>query len=252
MDLKLKGKVALVTGAGSQTGFGKGIAITLAREGCSVACGARHIEGAQKTAAEIKAMGQEAIAVQADIRNSQEVRRMVKIVMDRFGKIDILVNNAGAGSPPKPFVETTEEEWDNDIATNLKGMLNCTKAVLDHMISRKQGKIINISSFGGRNGGPHSTVYCAAKAGEINFTRGLASEVAALGINVNCIAAGVGRTNFVRNAPPGAIDALAETIPVKRTTTPEDIAGAVAYLASDNSSDLVGQTIAVDGGLTMV
>jgi 3-oxoacyl-[acyl-carrier protein] reductase len=250
MDLGLEGKVALVTGSGSQIGFGKAIALTLAKEGCDVITNALHIEGAQKTADEIIALGRKSIAITADISKSDEVKNMVERTIKEFGKIDILVNNAGAGSPPKPFIETTEEEWDRDIDINLKGMLNCTKAVLPHMIAHKQGKIINISSMGGKNGGPDATVYCAAKAAEINFTRGLAIEVAALGINVNCVAPGVGLTNFVRNAPPGALDGLKEKIPVKRTTTPEDIAGAVAYLASDISSDVVGQTLSVDGGLT--
>ncbi|OGO08082.1 MAG: hypothetical protein A2Y92_03140, partial [Chloroflexi bacterium RBG_13_57_8] len=174
----------------------------------------------------------------------------VEKTLKKFGKIDILVNNAGAGSPPKPFIETTEDEWDRDISINLKGMLNCTKAVLPHMIERKRGKIINISSMGGKNGGPNSTVYCAAKAAEINFTKGLAIEVAPLGIIVNSVAPGVGLTNFVKNAPPGALDGFIEKIPAGRTTTPEDIAGAVAYFASDISSDVVGQTLSVDGGLT--
>jgi 3-oxoacyl-[acyl-carrier protein] reductase len=250
MDLGLKGKVALVTGAGSQIGFGKAIALTLAKEGCDVVVNALHIEGAQKTADEITALGRKSMAIIADISKKDEVKDMVAGTIKEFGKIDILVNNAGAGSPPKPFIETTEEEWDRDIDVNLKGMLNCTKAVLPHMIARKQGKIINVSSMGGKTGGADATVYCAAKAAEINFTKGLAAEVAALGISVNCVAPGVGLTNFVRNAPPGALDHLKEKIPIKRTTTPEDIAGAVAYLASDISSDVVGQTLSVDGGLT--
>lgn len=251
MDLGLKGKVALVTGAGSQIGFGKAIALTLAREGCeAVAVNDIDLEGVQKTAEAIEKLGRKSIAIQADISKSQEVKVMVQKVLDTFGKIDILVNNAGAGSPPKPFIETTEEEWDRDIAVNFKGMLNCTKAVLPHMISRRQGKIINITSLGGKTGGPNATVYSAAKAAEISFTRGLAIEVAPFGINVNSVAPGVGLTNFVRNAPPGALDSLIEKIPLKRTTTPDDIAGAVAYLASDISSDVVGQTLSVDGGLT--
>jgi 3-oxoacyl-[acyl-carrier protein] reductase len=250
MDLGLKGKVAIVTGAGSQIGFGKAIALTLAKEGCDVVVNALHIEGAQKTADEISALGRKSIAIAADISKSNEVKDMMARTIEEFGKIDILVNNAGAGSPPKPFIETTEEEWDRDININLKGMLICTKAVLSHMVTRKQGKIINISSMGGKTGGPDATVYCAAKAAEMSFTKGLAAEVAGLGIIVNCIAPGVGLTNFVRNAPPGALDGLIEKIPLGRTTTPEDIAAAVAYLASDVSSDVVGQTLSVDGGLT--
>ncbi|MDD5701929.1 MAG: SDR family NAD(P)-dependent oxidoreductase [Dehalococcoidales bacterium] len=251
MDLGLTGKVALVTGAGSQIGFGKAIAVTLAREGCDLVLGDIDLEGARQTAEIIVNLGRRAIAVKADITRSAEVKDMVKAAIDQFGRIDILVNNAGSGTPPKLFVETTEEEWDYNIDLNLKGMLRCTKAVLEHMVPRKSGKIINISSLGAKTGGDHSTVYSAAKAGIVSFTKGLATEVAPLGINVNCIAPGVGLTNFVRNAPRDVIDELINKTPSRKTATPQDIANAVAYLASDVSIDIVGQTISVDGGLTM-
>jgi len=250
MDLGLTGKVALVTGAGSQIGFGKAIAVTLAREGCDLILGDIDLEGARQTAEIIINMGRRTIAVKADITRSAEVKEMVKAAIDNFGRIDILVNNAGSGTPPKLFIETTEEEWDYNIDLNLKGMLRCTKAVLEYMVPRKSGKIINISSLGAKTGGDHATVYSAAKAGIVSFTKGLATEVAPLGINVNCIAPGVGLTNFVRNAPREVIDELINKTPSRKTATPQDIANAVAYLASDVSIDIVGQTISVDGGLT--
>ncbi len=250
MDLGLTGKVALVTGAGSQIGFGKAIAVTLAREGCDLILGDIDLEGARQTAEIIINLGRQAIAVKADITRSAEVKDMVKTAINKFGRIDILVNNAGSGTPPKLFIETTEEEWDYNIDLNLKGMLRCTKAVLEYMVPRKSGKIINISSLGAKTGGDHATVYSAAKAGIVSFTKGLATEVAPLGINVNCIAPGVGLTNFVRNAPREVIDELINKTPSRKTATPQDIANAVAYLASDVSIDIVGQTISVDGGLT--
>jgi NAD(P)-dependent dehydrogenase (short-subunit alcohol dehydrogenase family) len=153
MDLGLKGKVALVTGAGSQIGFGKGIVMTLARDGCNIIASDVNLEGAKQTASEVNALGCRAIAIKADITNSAEVNNMVDAAMAEFGKIDILVNNAGAGTPPKPFVETTTADWDANININLRGVLNCTKAVLGHMISQKSGKIINVSSFCAKSGG---------------------------------------------------------------------------------------------------
>lgn len=250
MDFGLSGRVAVVTGAGSQIGFGKAIALTLAREGCNLVVVDKDIQGAEQTAKEIKDLGREVIAVKADITITKEVTDMVNIAFSKFGKIDILVNNAGAGTPPKPFIETTEEEWDSNINLNLKGMLRCTKAVLNHMVLRKSGKIINLSSLGAKTGGDHATVYSAAKAGVMSFTKGLATEVAPYGINVNCIAPGVGLTNFVKDAPRDVLDELIRKTPSRRTSTPQDIANAVTYLASDVSIDVVGQTLSVDGGLT--
>jgi 2-hydroxycyclohexanecarboxyl-CoA dehydrogenase len=251
MDFGLKGKLAIVTGAGSQIGFGKAIALSLAKEGCDLVVADIDIEGAKQTADEIRNLGRESIAIKTDITITREVNEMVKTALAKFGKIDILVNNAGAGTPPKPFIESTEEEWDTNINLNLKGMLRCTKAVLGHMVSRRTGKIVNMSSLGAKNGGEHVIVYSAAKAGVISFTKGLAIEVAPMGINVNCIAPGVGLTNFIKSAPKEIIDDLIKKTPGRRTSTPQDIANAVVYLASDVSIDVVGQTLSVDGGLTM-
>jgi len=251
MDLGLKNKVALVTGVGSQIGYGRGIAMTLAKEGCDIIANDVDLKGAQKTAAEVASLGRKAIAMRADVSSSAEVNKMVEAALAQFGKIDILVNNAGASTPPKPFIEKTEADWDRDININLKGVLICTKAVLGHMISRKSGKIINISSNGAKTGGAMVAVYCAAKAGVMVFTKSLAAELAPLGINVNSVAPGQGNTGFALQAPPGLIEKLLTMIPLGRSTTPQDIGNMVAFLASDVSSDIVGQTFSVDGGLTM-
>jgi NAD(P)-dependent dehydrogenase (short-subunit alcohol dehydrogenase family) len=251
MDLGLRGKVALVTGAGSQIGYGKGIAMTLAKEGCDIVAADIDLAGAEQTAAEVRALGRKAMAIKADVASHAEVSDMVKAALAEFGKIDILVNNAGAACPPKPFVETAEADWDKEININLKGTLNCTKAVLDQMIAQKSGKIISIASTVAKTGGAIMTVYGAAKAGVSVFTKGLAAEVAALGVNVNCIAPGPGNTGFTSLAPPGFLEKIVETIPAKKFTTPQDIGNAVAFLASDVASDIVGQTLSVDGGMTM-
>ena len=251
MDLRLHGRVALVTGAGSQVGFGKGIVMILAKEGCDIIAADLDIKGAEQTAAEVKALGRKALAVKADVVKSAEVKEMVKTGLKHFGKIDILINNAGVGTPPKPFIDTNEEEWALNINVNLYGVLNCTKAVLEGMVARKSGKIINIASSVAKTGGINNTVYGAAKAGVAVFTKGLAFELAASGIHVNCIAPGPGNTGFVKNAPPGFLDFVMKMIPLGKMTTPDDIGSLAAFLASDISSDITGQVFSVDGGMTM-
>jgi 3-oxoacyl-[acyl-carrier protein] reductase len=253
MDLGLRSKVALVTGAGSQIGMGKAICVTLAKEGCDIVAADIDLEGAKKTVADIIALGRKAIAVKADITSPSEVNEMVKVALEQFGKIDILVNNAGAIAAPKPFIESTAEEWDKDININYRGTLNCTKAVLRHMLSRKSGKIINISSIGGRAGSAHAAVYNGAKAAVIGFTKSLAAGVAASGINVNSVAPGLVISNFAGGSPsPTMVERAKESIPVKRITETQDIANMVVFLASDVSKNIVGQTIGVDGGQCMI
>jgi 3-oxoacyl-[acyl-carrier protein] reductase len=253
MDLGLKGKVALVTGAGSQIGFGKAIALTLAKEGCDIIAGDIDLEGAKQTAAEVEALGCKAMAIKADITNRAEVDEMAKAALEKFGKIDILVNNAGATLKPVPFAETPEEWWEADLNINLRGVLNCTKAIINHMIERKYGKIINVSSAVVRMGMPGAAVYTAAKSGVMGFTRVLASEVAPLGINVNSVAPGGADTGFTRHSqiPHEEVERFATMVPVRRLTVPQDIANMVTFLASDVASDIAGQIFSVDGGLTM-
>jgi NAD(P)-dependent dehydrogenase (short-subunit alcohol dehydrogenase family) len=253
MDLKLQKKVAIVTGAGSQKGFGKATALTLAQEGCYIVVIDKDVEGVNLTAAEIKASGGKVIAAGVDVTKSAEVDAIIARTLSEFGKIDILVNIAGATTPPKLFVDKSEEEWDRDLDLNLKGTLYCIKAVLPHMLSRKSGKIITIASVNVKKGFPTTSIYAASKAGIVGFTQVLANEVAASGINVNCIAPGLGLTNFgAGGGPPGGLEAVIKSIPNKRTTTPQDIANTVAFLVSDVSSDILGQTISVDGGESII
>ena len=253
MDLNLQNKVAIVTGAGSQKGFGKTTAITLAKEGCDVVVIDKDLEGVEQTAAEIEPLGRKVIAARVDVTHSNEVNAVVEQTLQEFKKIDVLANIAGATTPPKLFIDKTEAEWDSDLNLNLKGTLYCVKAVLPHMLSRKSGKIIMVASVNVLKGFPTTSTYAAAKTGIVGFSRVLANEVASSGINVNCIAPGLGLTNFsAGGGPPGGFDAIIQTIPIKRTTTPQDIANTVAFLVSDVSSDIVGQTIFVDGGESIV
>jgi len=253
MDLGLKDKVALVTGAGSQKGFGKTTALTLAKEGCDIIVADIDLEGANKTATEIRALGRRAVAFKMDITNSVEVNQVANSALSEFGKIDILAAIAGATTSPKFFIDKSEAEWDKDIDLNLKGVLNCCKAILPQMLSRKSGKIITVASVNIRKGFPTTSIYAAAKCGVVGFTQVLANETASSGINVNCIAPGLGLTNFgVGGPPPGGLEPIIQGIPNKRTTTPQDIANLVAFLASDVSSDIVGQTIGVDGGTSII
>lgn len=254
MDLGLKGKVALVTGAGSPIGFGKAIALTLAKEGCDIICNDINLEDAKQTAGEVEALERRALAVKADVTKSAEVNDMVKTALEKFGKIDILVNNAGATPPHVPFVQQEEADWDKCINVNLKSQFICAKAVLPNMLERKSGKIVNISSGGAKICPPLGESYVAAKAGVIAFTKSLAVEVIPSGINVNSIAPGWAQTNLGKEyaPPPEAKEAMIKNLlaitPIGRATLPQDIADMVAFLASDAASDVVGQTIGVDGG----
>lgn len=240
MDLGLRDKVALVTGAGSQIGYGKGIALTLAREGCNIIAADIDLEGAKKTAAEVEALGPKAMAVKADVTNRAEVDDMVKAALDRFCQIDILVNNAGGSSPLRPFVEMTKADWDLDINVNLYGQMNVAQAVLPHMMSRNYGRIIN---FTGGRGIPNISIYGAAKAGIIAFTEALAREVASSGVIVNGIGPGLGETGLVQKAPAAFLEENRQRSALKRLCTPDDVGPAVAFLASDLCSYMVGQFI---------
>jgi NAD(P)-dependent dehydrogenase (short-subunit alcohol dehydrogenase family) len=249
MDLKLEDKVAIITGTGSQIGFGRGIALTLAKEGCYIVSVDMDLAGAKQTAGDVQKLGRKALAFKADITNRAEIDAVVKGALAEFGKIDILVNCAGRASGLRPFVTMSEDQWDMDIDTNLKGTMNFTRAVLPHMLEKQYGKIVNFSTHAAHQptGLAGSTAYVAAKAGTVMFSKTLAGEVGASGINVNIIAPGPGNTNFHRASGSDPhmsqiVDTLAKA---GKTTTPEDIANAVAFLVSDVSGKLTGQVLEV-------
>ena len=250
MDLGLKEKVALVTGAGSPIGFGRAISLTLAKEGCNIVVNDIDSDSADETAEQIKALGCKAVSITADITRSDEVRKMIDKALDEFGKIDILVNNAGGCTPPKPFMDMTEKEWGFDINVNLMGVLYCTRAVLPGMIERKYGKVISLISGAGLNGGAMTAVYSAAKGGIYSFSMAIAKEMGPHGINVNCVSPGPAITGFAKNAPPGMLEQFAKSIPIGRLTEQQDVANTVAFLASDVSADIVGQAILVTGNVS--
>ncbi len=249
MDLKLKGKIALVTGTGSQIGFGRGIAVKLAEEGCDVICADIDFAGAQKTAAAVKALGRKSLALKVDITDKAGVDAAFKKAFEHFKHIDILVNCAGRASGIRPFVEMTQEMWDIDININLRGTMNVTQAVLPHMLKRHYGKIVNFSTHAAHQptGLAGAAVYVAAKAGTVMFSKTLAGEVGAQGININIIAPGPGATNFhrVSGGDPRMAEIVDNLAKAGKTTTPEDIANAVAFLVSDVASKLSGQILEV-------
>ncbi len=253
MDLGLNGKIALVTGAGSQVGFGKGITLALAKAGCNIVVNDVDGEGAKQTAAAIEALGRQALAIKADVTQVPEVKAMVETAIKKFGRIDILVNNAGRATQRMPFVNTPEKNWEIVFNLNVYGVFNVTKAVLPQMIERKSGKIINISSGAGFSGMPGCLQYGASKAAVIAFTKGLAKEVIGSGISVNAIAPGLGDTKFLSTLgfanPQDEIKNAMPRIPTGLTTTPEQVGNLVTYLCSDLAINFVGQTLLMDGGM---
>jgi 2-hydroxycyclohexanecarboxyl-CoA dehydrogenase len=245
MEYGLKDKVALVTGTGSQIGFGKGIALTLAKEGCHIISTDMDIKGAEQTATDVRALGRRSIAIKADVSKKAEVDAMVKAGLEEFGKIDILVNNAGIASQMGGLSVKTEEEWELDINVNFKGTLYCSKAVLAQMIERKSGKIINISSPAGIWGVPVSPIYAAAKAAVIVLSISMAGELGRFGINVNVITPFGGNTNFAvaSKSSPQAIEMFKREGEMGRLSTPQNIGFAVAFLASEAASGITGQVV---------
>jgi 3-oxoacyl-[acyl-carrier protein] reductase len=240
MDLKMKDKVALVTGSGGQTGYGRNIALTLAAEGCHIVVADIDIEGAKATAQQVEALGRKAYAVKVDVTDRAMVDATVQAAIEKFGRIDILVNNAGASSREKPFMQMTRADWDLDIDVNLIGQMNVAQAVIPHMISQKYGRVINTT--GGR-GIPGISVYGAAKAGIVAWTHALAAEVAQFGVIVNGISPGLGDTGLTKNSPPGFKEPNIQRSMIKRLCRPEDVGPTVAFLASDLCSYMTGQFI---------
>ena len=249
--MELEGKVAIVTGGGQ--GIGRGIALKLAQKGAHVAIADLNLETATMVAEEVKALGRQAMAIKADVTNSAQVNQMVQQVLSRFGTVDILVNNAGYVAPNMtPFIKETEEYWDKVIAVCLKGVIFCSRAVVDTMIAKKSGKIVNIASDAARVGQSGQAVYSGAKGGVVAFAKAIAKELARYNINVNCVAPGATNTPAFAAAPAEMREAAAKIYPLRRVAEVEDIASAVAFLASDEASFITGQTLSVSGGYTMI
>ena len=239
-------QIALVTGA--SRGIGRGIALQLAREGWDVCVNyIQHREAAGEVVSQIRALGQNAISVQADVADSQAVFSMVKTAEAELGPISLLVNNAGVAGQAL-FQDITDEMWDRYMGVNLGGARNTIRAVLPHMLHEKSGCIVNISSMWGLRGASCEVAYACTKAALIALTRSLALELAPSHIRVNCVAPGVINTDMVQVLGQDILKELAEQTPLGRLGTPADIAHAVAFFASEKASFITGQVLTADGG----
>jgi 2-hydroxycyclohexanecarboxyl-CoA dehydrogenase len=246
------GRVAFVSGGGR--GIGRAIALRLAEHGDEVAIGDLRADDAAETVTAIEERGGRAMAVSLDVTDSASVASAVEETLGLLGPVEILVNNAG-WDEMRPFLESEEPFWDRVIDVNYKGCLRMTRATLPDMVDRGWGRIVNIGSDAGRVGSSFESVYSGAKGAIIAFTKTIAREVARTGVTANTVCPGPTDTPMLAEVARGQgekiIDAMTRAVPMKRLGTPEDIAHAVAFFASDESSFITGQTLSVSGGLTM-
>jgi 2-hydroxycyclohexanecarboxyl-CoA dehydrogenase len=264
MELNLAGKTVVVTGAGSN--IGRAIALAFARERANVVVAEIDEGQGAKTAAEAAGLGAAAVAVRTDVTRWESVQAMVRGVEERFGRVDVLVNNVG-WTRDALFVEKTRDEWEREVQINLWGMINCTRAVLDGMIARKAGAIVSMGSDAGRMGEFREGVYGACKAGVIALSKSIAREVGKFGIRLNVVCPGMtmprsdddigelsmwtAQENRAWRTPEMQAR-IAKAYPLRRVATPDDVTGAVVFLASDAASFITGQTVSVSGGYTMM
>jgi 3-oxoacyl-[acyl-carrier protein] reductase len=247
--MTLTGKVAIVTG-GSR-GIGRGVALELARRGAKVIVNYHSkAEAANEVVELIKSGGSEATAVQADVAQFEEAGKLIKAATEFGGRLDILVNNAGT-TRDMLLAMMPESDWDLVIATNLKSAYNCSKAALRPMMRQKYGRIVNMTSVSGVVGNAGQTNYSASKAGLIGFTKALAKEVGPRNITVNAVAPGYIPTDLTNSLPQNLVDEMMKITPLGRMGKVEEIAYAVAFLASDEAAYITGQVLNVDGGMAM-
>ena len=246
---RLSGRRALVTGA--SRGIGRAVALRLAAEGASVALNYRAgREEAEAVAAEIAASGGSAAVLQGDVAAAEEAEALVGAAAEAMGGLDILVNNAGL-TRDNLLMRLSEEDWDAALNTNLKGAFLCAKAAIRPMLRQRFGRIVNMSSVVALTGNPGQANYAAAKAGLIGFTRTVAREVASRGVTVNALAPGFIETQMIESIPDDLRARILERIPLGRFGAPEDVAGCVAFLCGDDGAYITGQTISIDGGLSL-
>ena len=247
--MDFKNKTVLVTG-GSR-GIGATIAESFAKKGANIALNyAGSTEVAEETAKKINALGVKCKLYQTDVSDLSQVEAMIKEIEEDFSTIDILINNAGI-TKDSLFMRMKEEDWDNVIAVNLKGVYNTSKSVIRGMIKRRMGKIISITSVVALSGNIGQANYAASKAGVIGFTKSLAQEVGSRNIQVNSVAPGYIETSMTENIPQNIKDELIKKIPSGRIGTPQDVANTVLFLASEEADYITGQVISVNGGLYM-
>ena len=249
MAPNLQGHVALVTGA--SRGIGRAVALRLAAEGVKVAVNYNSGEApAQQLVDKISAQGGEALPLQADVAEEAQVKSMVAQVRKQWGRVDILVNNAGIRKD-RLLMRMTTREWDEPINVNLRGAFFCTKAVLPLMVRQRRGRIINMSSVVGVAGNPGQANYAASKAALIGLTKSVAKEVARRNITANALAPGYILTGMVEELSDDLKQMILDRVPMNRLGVPEDIAGIVAFLCTDEAGYITGQVIRVDGGLAI-
>jgi len=243
--MKLKGNVAIVTGGGGS--IGRAVGSRFAAEGATVVAADINLEQAEQTAQELKATGAEAMGVAVDVRDRAAITRMIDSVLERFGRIDILVNNAGGSARARSafYHELPDEVLEWVLGVNLMGPLFCIRSVINHMIERRQGKIVNIASIVGIHGKQKLADYSAAKGGIIAFTKSLAMEVGSHNINVNCVSPGLVPRD------PKEYEGAASRSYLGRHCTPENIADLVTFLCSEEASYITGQNYAIDGGRSL-
>lgn len=242
-------KVALVTG-GSR-GIGRAIALELGSAGASVVVNYhQNADAADEVVKQIEANGGSATSFQADVGEFEQAGKLIQYAIEHFGDLQILVNNAGI-TRDTLILKMSESDWDEVQETNLKATFNCSKAAVRHMMRKRFGRIINITSIAGQMGNAGQTNYSASKAGQIGFTKALAREVASRNITVNAVAPGFIETEIWSSVPGDAMDGLITMIPLGRVGQPEEVAKAVAFLASDNAEYITGHVLTVDGGMGM-
>jgi len=242
--MNLSNRVAIVTG--SARGIGRAIALRLADAGANIVVS--DIDDAEPVANEIRAKGRQSLAVKANVTSATDVEKLVEATVSNFGRVDILVNNAGI-TRDQLLLRMSEEEWDAVLNVNLKSVFLCTRAVLRHMLKQHWGRIISISSIVGVVGNPGQANYAASKAGIIGFTKTIAREVGSRGITANAIAPGFIETKMTQALNENQRQELMKRIPLGSLGTPQDVAEAVAFLASDEARYITGQVLGVDGGM---
>ena len=246
--MRLENKVAIITGAGS--GIGKETALLFAEKGAKVVVADVNEKGGEETVAEIKKNGGEAFFFKLDVTNREQSKQMTKEILEKYGRIDVLINNAGIVQDAF-LSKMTEEQWDKVINVNLKGVFNCTQAVVEVMMNQGNGAIINTSSIVGLNGNVGQANYAATKAGLIGMTKTLAKELGKKGIRVNAVAPGFITTPMTSNVPEKILEMMKEKTPLRRLGVAKDVAYAYLYLASDEANFINGAVLCVDGGLVI-
>ncbi len=248
MELTYTNKVALVSGAGR--GIGREIALSLAKVGCTVICSSKNPSSCGKVAEEIIASGGKAEAVPFDVSKPAEIKQACIEILKKYDSVDILINNAGI-TKDNLLMRMSDEEWDDVIATNLSSAFYLTRNLIRAMMSKRWGRIINISSLSGQMGNMGQVNYSAAKAGMIGFTKSVAKEVAARNITVNAIAPGFIETDMTSVLPESVVKAVMPLIPMRKMGATSDIASACMFLASDQAGYITGQILGINGGLYM-